>query len=124
MISGCKEDVPDGVTNKKDYRTGEKAASRDLNKGIIRYEIQGISHLYFGELHDQAKEKYNVQIDFSGCMGYPRRDYAQGYKDRVIKYLIDTYSYDPIPGLMEEVRNQYYKPNQQLEPTPDGAAHP
>ena len=103
IISGCKNDVPEGVTNKKEYRSGADAAKNDLNKGVIRYEMRGISRPYFGELRDLAKERYKVEIDFSGCLGYPRVDYAKGYKDTVIKCLIDAYSYDPIPDLLEEV---------------------
>ena len=117
IFSGCKDYVPEGVTNKKDYCSGVKAASQDLNKGIIRYEIRGMTCLYFGELRDQAKKKYNVEIDFSGCCGYPRVDYAQGYKDTVIKYLVEIYSSDPIPALMENLREKYMEPNQRVDLT-------
>lgn len=82
--------------DQKEYAAGQSYANRDLNKGIVRYEIIGEPSPIDQEMQKAAKDQYGIAVVFHGCVPGPRIDYDQGYLDTVKAHLIKKHSFDPV----------------------------
>ena len=82
---------------------GILAAKNDITKGVIRYEIVGEPMQIDTEIKSQALYEYGIIVEFSGCTGSPRADYASGYRETVISHLKKKYGFDPVVRIQEAI---------------------
>jgi len=101
---------PEGATDidRKDYRDGALAASGDLAKGMVKYEIVGLPGPHAQDLAREAKHQYGVDVVFHGCIPSPRVWYDQGYLDMVTQHLKQRYGFDPVAQLDKELLEKYH----------------
>ena len=109
-----------------DYERGIAAATNDFGKGVMRYEIVGLPGLSAQELKHKAKNDYNIDIVFHGCIPGPRVYYDRGYLDTVVESLKKKFGFDPVRKLDEELRkseSMKSRTNQPSEREPSDSRH-
>ena len=106
-----------------DWR-GVAAATSDLKKDVIRYEIVGLPGPADQELKARAKKEYSIDIVFHGCVPGPRVFYDRGYLDTVVQSLKKKHDFDPVRKMQEELRkpeSMDSRTNQSSEREPSGS---
>ncbi|PAW77040.1 MAG: hypothetical protein B9S32_13130 [Verrucomicrobia bacterium Tous-C9LFEB] len=94
---------PDEVAQ---YKAGESAARKDMEKGLYKYEIVGLPRPEDVTLPAEAKKQYGITIVFHGCIPGPNVAYDRGYLDTVVATLKKKHGFDPVQKLSEDLLKQ------------------
>jgi hypothetical protein len=111
VASGCATFADSAPTAILQIDVAEKAAgiyaaTDDITKGIIRYEIAGQPMQIDQEIKHQALSEYGIIVEFSGCRGSPRIDFSSGYRETVINHLTKKYGFNPVIRIQETIRQR------------------
>jgi len=82
---------------------GILAAKDEIANGVIRYEIVGQPMQIDEEIKSKALSEYGIIVEFSGCTGSPRVDFANAYRETVTDYLKKKYGFDPVMRIQEAI---------------------
>ncbi len=90
----------------KAARMGREAAAKDVERGLVRYNLTDEPSPFDAELRRISSEQYGVTVTFGVRNFGPREIYDEAYLYVVQDYLKTRYGFDPVAKIEENLKKR------------------